>query len=287
MRRIAKAGLIAWAATALTATVAGAADLDLPAPVIEHNPVAVGGFYLRGDIGFSIWKDPDLAFRNDVAGFSSPFDNENAQDAFLFGAGIGYKFNRYLRFDLTADHRTNKRIDGTIQCGTCATLATIGQRTLGQETTLDLSTFFANAYLDLGTYNRFTPYVGGGVGGALLNYSTYISSNNPTAANTPGADPADLLAANPSGIANQLFNGNNDFRFAWNVQAGASYDLTDNLAIDGSYRYTRINDGTVAQIGGTGAVVSDDLVGHELRLGVRYTFGSRHSDFAAPEPIFK
>lgn len=277
MSRLVKVGMGALAAVAMSAHLSVAADLDPPTPIIEHTPIAVGGgFYLRGDIGYSIWEEPSLAFRNDVAGLNSAIDNEDSDNAILGGVGIGYKFNEHFRFDLTADLRSNKDIDGSIQCGACIPATTVPDTTLQQRTNVDIATFFANAYVDVGTYKGFTPYVGGGVGFAYLNYGDYLSLGNPTAANTPGATAADLTAANPSGIANQVFDGDNDIRFAWNLQAGASYDINENLALDGSYRYTRINGGDVApDIGGVGAVESNDLVGHEIRLGLRYTFGGK------------
>ena len=290
MSRFLKAGMIVLTATALSPAIAIAADLD-PQPIIEHTPappvVAAGGFYLRGDIGYSIWNDPDIEFDNQVAGFSSPIDDFSSDNAIVLGGGVGYKFRKYLRIDLTADHRTNKDFEGSTLCGACAG-GPIGDRTLGQQTDLDLSTFFANAYFDFGHNKRFKPYIGGGVGFAYLDYGTYISSNNPTINNTTGVTQADLDAANPSREANLLFEGENDIRFAWNLQAGASYDLTKNLAFDGSYRYTRIDGGDIAQTD-VGPIVSDDLVGHEIRLGLRYTFGGGHS-YEQPsyeEPVFK
>ena len=288
MSRILKAGMVALTATLMSSVSAIAADLDPPTPVIEHKPVVAvgGGFYLRGDIGYSIWSDSDLEFDNQVAGFSSPFDNEDHDNALVFGGGIGYKFKKYLRIDLTADHRTNKDVSADIECGACLAFPTIGPRTVFGDTTIDLSTFFANAYLDAGTFGGFTPYIGGGVGFAYLNYGTFISSNNPTAGNAPGADPLELAQANPSGEANQLFAGEDDIAFAWNLQAGASYDLTDNLALDGSYRYTRISGGDIAQTD-VGPVTSDDLDGHEFRIGLRYTFGGGGQSYSQPQPIFK
>lgn len=285
MSRLTKIGMVALVATGLSATFSNAADID--PPIIEHHPIAVGGsFYLRGDVGYSIWKDPDLAFRNDVAGFSTPFNGEDADNALVIGGGVGYKFNKHLRADLTFDVRTNKDINATVPCGACQAFASIPDRTLLQNTDLDLYTFFANAYVDIGTYNGVTPYVGGGVGAAYLNYGSFLSLNNPTANNSPGAAVADLQAANPSGVENQVFRGEDGFRFAWNLQAGLTYDINDHLALDGSYRYVRVLDGDVApDIGGVGAVVSNDLVGHEIRLGLRYTFGGK-SDYE-PEPIFK
>ncbi|MEP1443205.1 MAG: outer membrane beta-barrel protein [Hyphomicrobiales bacterium] len=288
MSRLFKVGMGALAAVTMSAHLSVAADLDPPAPIIEHKPISVGGgFYLRGDIGYSIWENPDLSFRNDVAGFSSAIDNEDSDDAIFGGVGVGYKFKKYLRVDLTADLRKNKDIDGSIQCGACLAFASIPDTTLQQRTNVDIATFFANAYVDVGTFKGFTPYVGGGVGFAYLNYGDYLSLGNPTAGNTPGGTPQDLAAANPSGIANQVFAGADDIRFAWNLQAGASYDINENLALDGSYRYTRINGGDVApDIGGVGALVSDDLVGHEIRLGLRYTFGGGKKHYGG-NSVFK
>ena len=288
MSRLVKVGMGALAAVAMSAHLSVAADLDPPAPVIEHKPISVGGgFYLRGDIGYSIWDEPSLAFNNVAGGLTSPFDNEDSDNAVFGGVGVGYRFNEHFRFDLTADLRGNKEIDGTIECGACLAFASIPDTTLIQRTDVDIATFFANAYLEAGNFNGFTPYIGGGVGFAYLSYGDYLSLGNPTAVNTPGATAADLAAANPSGVANQVFDGGNDVRFAWNLQAGASYDLTDNLALDGSYRYTRINGGDVAAIADAGFVEeTSDLVGHEIRVGLRYTFGGGKKNYGGNN-VFK
>ncbi|MEM8797153.1 MAG: outer membrane beta-barrel protein [Pseudomonadota bacterium] len=275
MSRFVTAGLIAAIATGLAVSSAQAADLD---PPIFEKPrkVATGGFYLRGDIGASIWKDPSLAFQNDVAGFTTQFDDENADPALVIGGGIGYKFKKYFRADLTFDIRTNKQVDATVPCGACLAAGTIPDDIiLPQEVNKDLYTFFANAYFDLRSHGRFKPYVGGGAGFAFVDYDNYVSRDNPTAANTPGASAGDLAAVNPSGEANQIFGGNSDVRFAWNVTAGASLDLTHNLLLDANYRYIRIQDGPVA-FTAVGPVIDDGLQGHEFRLGLRYTFGKNH-----------
>ena len=281
MSRLVKVGMGALAAVAMSAHLSAAADLDPPAPIIEHTPIAVGGgFYLRGDIGYSRWNDPDLTNFNTANGINNRFVNEDSEDALLLGGGVGYKFNKFFRVDLTADLRTNKTISGQAPCG-CIDDPNFppGFEFSNQQTNLDLATFFANAYFDLGSFNGFTPYVGGGIGAAYLNYGTYISSNNPTTNNTGLGE--DVIRGNPVGngpnpsnVETQLFSGDSDLRFAWNLQAGASYEINDNLALDGSYRYTRINNGNVADIV-PGSTVSEesDLVGHEFRVGLRYTFG--------------
>lgn len=286
MSRLVKVGMGALAAVAMSAHLSAAADLDPPAPIIEHTPIAVGGgFYLRGDIGYSRWEDPDLTNFNSDNGIDNRFINEDSEDAFLIGGGIGYKFNKHFRTDLTFDIRTNKTITGQAPCGCVADLGVPSSfDNSNQQTSLDIATFFANAYVDVGNFNGFTPYVGGGIGAAYLDYGTYISSNNPTTTNGGGVN-AGLF--NPTDRETQLFNGDSDFRFAWNLQAGASYEINDNLALDGSYRYTRINNGRVARISEASTVTEEsDLVGHEFRLGLRYTFGAAKPHYGG-NAVFK
>ena len=287
MSRLVKVGMGALAAVAMSAHLSVAADLDPPTPIIEHTPIAVGGgFYLRGDVGYSIWEDPDLAFRNDVNGITNDFENTEGDNALVIGGGIGYKFNDHFRTDLTFDIRTNKDITGDARCGCVPGIIPNAFEFQPQSTTLDLYTFFANAYIDGATYKGFTPYIGGGVGFAYVNHGTYISANNPTTNNT-GLAVADVSPTNPSNVENQLFSGESDVRFAWNLQAGASYELTDNLALDGSYRYTRISNGDIAPIAQAGDVEeTSDLVGHEFRIGLRYTFGGGKQHYGG-NSVFK
>ncbi|MEP3629370.1 MAG: outer membrane beta-barrel protein [Hyphomicrobiales bacterium] len=287
MSRLLKVGMGALAAVAMSAHLSAAADLDPPAPIIEHKPISAGGgFYLRGDIGYSRWKDPDLAFRNDVSGITNVFENTDGDDALVIGGGVGYKFNKYLRTDLTFDIRSNKDITGDARCGCVPGVIPNNFEFQPQSTTLDLYTFFANAYLDGGTYAGFTPYIGGGVGFAYVNYGSYTSANNPTTNNT-GLTSAQVSPTNPSNVENQLFSGENDIRFAWNLQAGASYEIANNLALDGSYRYTRVANGDVSNIANVGFVEETrDLVGHEFRLGLRYTFGGGKKSYGGNQ-VFK
>ena len=279
MSRLLKVGMGALAAVAMSAHLSAAADLDPPAPIIEHKPISAGGgFYLRGDIGYSLWEDPDLTNFNANSGIDNRFINEDSEDAFVIGGGVGYKFNKHFRTDLTFDIRTNKTITGDAECGCVADLGVPSTfDTSRQKTDVDIATFFANAYFDVGKFGGLTPYVGGGIGAAYVNYGTYISSNNPTTTN--GGGPTAVLF-NPSDSETQTFLGENELRFAWNLQAGASYEINDNLALDGSYRYTRIDNGRVANIvPGSDVTEESDLEGHEFRVGIRYTFGGAKKNY--------
>ena len=69
-----------------------------------------------------------------------------------------------------------------------------------------------NAYYDIDTGTKLTPYVGAGIGMARLKGSIKGDDANASKSKTT---------------------------FAWQVGAGVSYAMTDNLALDAGYRYLR------------------------------------------------
>jgi len=122
-------------------------------------------------------------------------------------------------------------------------------------TSLSVSTILLNGYATLGGYSGISPYVGAGVGAAYVNWDTI---------DFPGF-----------GLGPAVVEDN--WRFAYALMAGVSFDLTDNLALDTGYRFVSVNDG---QLIGPGFIVFpgvadySDLYIHEFRIGMRYTFGS-------------
>ena len=104
-----------------------------------------------------------------------------------------------------------------------------------------------NAYYDINTGTKFTPYVGAGLGVAMLKASergTY----------------SDNKSANASDSRNT---------FAWQIGAGVSYALTDQFNVDFGYRY--LDEGHVAYRD-VNSLNKYEAKAHELSLGVRYTF---------------
>ena len=114
-------------------------------------------------------------------------------------------------------------------------------------TRLQNNALLVNAYYDLNTCTPWTPYIGAGMGVALLKFS-YKDMNY-------GRKYSEKA-----------------HNFAWQVGAGVTYDLTKNIALDGGYRY--INAGAaVAQKGFDGnGKLKFDTAAHEIYLGARYTF---------------
>ena len=106
-----------------------------------------------------------------------------------------------------------------------------------------------NAYYDIDTGTKFTPYVGAGIGWAHLK-----------ARETGTYKDGDYLSANASDSRNT---------FAWQIGAGVSYALTDQFNVDFGYRY--IDEGHVAYRDDN-SINEYEAKSHELSLGVRYTF---------------
>jgi len=110
---------------------------------------------------------------------------------------------------------------------------------------LQTYTGFVNAFWDITNYNGVTPYLGFGVGIAYH----YLSD-------------IDLPVGSRNGGRADL---------AYNFTAGVSYDLTDSMALDLAYRYVDLG---LARSRGSNQLTVDDLTSHEVKLGVRYKFGS-------------
>ncbi|MEP5622845.1 MAG: outer membrane protein, partial [Hyphomicrobiales bacterium] len=192
---------------------------DLPTPVIEHIPAApaVGGFYLRGDIGYKIYSDPSGSFQGSSTVADLRYERESMDNAWMFGVGVGYQFNRYFRGDLTLDYETKATAKGYAACGTCT--GSFSE----EKTDVDVWTVMVNAYYDIGTWNRFTPYVGAGIGAAYVNSSNTVSIN-------------------PGGTTSTYSDSNGQWNFAWALMAGAEYEFTPNWSLDAGYRYKNLGD---------------------------------------------
>src|SRR6266851_5333065 len=98
------------AAIGLLSTAALAADLPPPAPMYQPPPVAYqpapavsSGWYLRGDVGVGIQSFGDFPHSQTNSAFVWPASwtivQKNIQDTAIFGGGIGYELNNWLRFD--------------------------------------------------------------------------------------------------------------------------------------------------------------------------------------------
>jgi opacity protein-like surface antigen len=248
--------LIGAAAATVVGTSAFAADMPLP-PAVAYQPMVVaqpeGAWYLRGYMGVGMTGQLDFVYQqNPLNDTNFAIQHSSMGDTVFFGGGIGYEFNDWLRFDVTAEYRSRTPINAY-------GIYTLGGGTFGDQYNAFLQSdiFLANAYLDLGTWNCLTPFVGVGVGGA---YNTF-------------ADLTDIgIATSGNGIG----TNSSQFNFAWALHAGLSYAVTRNFSVEFAYRY--LNYGSVSdQINCMGGCNPDtyklqNLTSNDFMLGFRWRF---------------
>lgn len=269
-----------------------AADLDAPlygvkAP--EMVPVEIGNsWYLRGDISYNF----EGRMNNIGTGSIVPgFDNDY-QDGIAVGGGVGYQFNNYLRFDATVDRIFSSEYSESTQVastGLCLGTAAVTQpdgsityeaRNLPcvseDSVSYNAITVMANAYVDLGTYMGFTPYVGGGVGmgrvrwseetGRLYCYPGVVAGEE-RFCNYTGAE-ANTNLEQPGTVSE-----GSDFRLAYSVMAGVGYKMSKNMTLDLGYKYTKVGDGSeIVYSTTTGSSLAQNGFDiHQVRAGLRYS----------------
>ena len=269
-------------ALALGASAATAADLAYPPPPPEA-PALRGtissGFYLRGDIGVGstvIGKyDQD-----EVRAIGGTFFGEQEKSSTFFGGiGIGYRFNNWLRADITGEYRGGGSIGVTDKFFNSGVN---GFQTNTYKGNLSSMVALFNAYVDLGTWNCLTPYLGAGVGYAsheisgltdqgVQNDTTFLNLYVPTLGNAK--------SGTKSGVA-------------WALMAGVGYEVNKNLTIEAGYRYLNMGDAqsgiiTNAFNGGISKPLkAKDIESHDFKLGMRWNFGEPDCCGPVERPIY-
>lgn len=246
----------AWGALAVPSALAA----DMPAYTPPPPPPAVlGGWYLRGDIGYSNQRVDEL---DNVlySGFDTLDRGDRDFDGGpIFGVGVGYRFNRWFRVDVTGEHRAAVDFSGN-------DIGTVGADIFVNNYDAKKSEWLAmiNAYADLGTYRGITPFVGAGIGMVRTTISGFTDYGTSTAAPVPAFAYGD---------------DNDEWSFAWALYAGLGFEITPNLTLELAYRYLDIGDaesGNLVTYDGTDTVDNpmefNDLTSHDVRLGMRYLF---------------
>lgn len=237
-------GLVVMSASmvaVLAAGSAGAADMPgdyptLPPPTLER-PVErpqylTSGWYLRGDIGYRFQHIGESSSGN-AAQIPNP-TSAKQDDAYVFGFGAGIK-REWFRLDVTGDYGWRSKYEAEFNGGTFS----------GK---VESFTVMGNGYVDLGTWYGVTPYVGAGIGGANLIFSSYEN---------PSATAPMVSTAVPVSRWN----------LAWAVMAGLSYAVAPNILIDVGYRHIDMGD---ISGGPNEQLTVKKLTGDEVRIGFRY-----------------
>ncbi|MDH4982644.1 outer membrane beta-barrel protein [Hyphomicrobium sp. D-2] len=221
---------------------------DVPPP-----PPSDRGIYFKGYVGQAnpdvgnIWTD---AYNTNT--FS--VHHKDIKSSPLYGIGIGWQARHWLRFDLTGEYRGD-----ALFVGHDSYPGGFGFGAGTNEYTADVKSWLglANAYIDMGNWCGFTPYIGAGIGFASVNVSGMKDINVPLGGVAFGGDKTTT-------------------NFAWAIHAGVSYDVTPQMVVDLSYRYTDLgsaSSGAVYDFNGNYAhsgVHIKDITSNDLLFGVRY-----------------
>lgn len=252
---------------ALTAGAARGADYPQPAPqpiyvqpqVIEES----SNWYLRGDIGFSNQSVGSL-FNSNYANFGSVTNIDKSFDAApLFGLGIGYIANEWLRFDVTGEYRGAANFHG-FDVGAISGGAFADDRYTARKSEW---TFLLNGYVDLGTWYGVTPFVGAGVGvsrNTISNFGDFsVCVDSSSCAGNGGSDAY-------AGAASQ-------WNFAWALHAGLAFQLSRHVTLEFAYRYIDLGNarsGDLIAFDGTNNFNNPmefrHLTSNDFKLGLRF-----------------
>lgn len=155
----------------------------------------------------------------------------DSDTGYVLGVAVGVKIMPNLRGEIEYSY-SKANIDNITLSQGAASISSAG--------TGELETKFilANLWYDFDIGGPVTPYVGGGIGwGDVVDLST-IAKNN--------------------------LDG-----FAWQLGAGAKYDLTDHLSLDVSYRFKQIVGVNFAAF-----TADEDVNSHNIQAAITYTFGN-------------
>ncbi len=300
---LALARIFTLAASVAAPGLVHAADLDFPPPPpapLPPPPVEFGGgWYLRGDVGASIYSTPKLSTAPSPAVVN--YYNTDLGAGGFAGVGVGYQFNSWLRADVTGEYRfssgfrTNDWMHAMYvdeKTNKAGKLLRTGYDDLTTESTsgnYSSAVVMVNGYADLGTYYGVTPFVGAGVGAAFHRFAglSEQSQINGTALDLDknGAEPVPYATK----VSGGTYKTQMKTSFAWALHAGLSYAVTPNLKLELAYRYLNLGEASTGVLncfcGSTLAAIKvKDIESHDIKLGMRWMFGAPVVAAAAYEP---
>ncbi|TAJ34801.1 outer membrane beta-barrel protein [Bosea sp. (in: a-proteobacteria)] len=278
LKSLALAGALALGASA----AAQAADLAYAPPPPPPEPLGLkgtitSGVYLRGDIGVGVQSIGKYQ-QDDVTQYGgSFFGGSKSNAAFFGGLGIGYRFNNWFRADITGEYRGSSSIGVN---DTIYNPFARGPQTNTYKGNLTSLVTLFNGYIDLGTWNCLTPYIGGGIGFAN-NRIEGLTDQGIVYANYPNGPISPTLGSAASGSKTGL---------AWALMAGVGYEVNKNLTLEFGYRYLNLGDARSGRI--TNAFAAEtyaplkakDIDSHDFRIGMRWNFGDPNC-CGTPEPV--
>jgi opacity protein-like surface antigen len=243
--------------------------LAAPAPLDDRVEFA-SNWYVRGDLAYAQETFPDI----------SPFtvgSSPSVLNTYSADVGIGYKVNNYFRTDLILDYRSQIHSIGSAATPCFTNVSNPPPPGNPVATTcIDHSDneihrwdLLANGYLDLGTWDGFTPYIGAGAG---VTWARIQQSVNFTLNGLPCGGSCGFITNGGNVVTFADFDSSqssNHYEFAWAVMAGLAIAMTDHTQLDVGYRFLDL--GSITGISPvTGTSVTQRVRANEVRAGLRY-----------------
>ncbi len=285
------------------------------APEVPEGPVEWGSnWYLRGDVGFQEVSIPALSgyfeplSRQDIVsgGVGGGYQFND-----WLRADVTIDRSVFRKSRMTGQYWCPYELRGLVDQVTGYQVGVFSNPndTCSQfgSASLTRTSVMANAYVDIVHFWGFTPYVGAGVGMTYHSGSSsvaYLRNTDgalwapdltlpggyvpvwttgeliPTGQKDAAGNPIRVAVPYPIQIPFAPTNWNftqtrSSWRFAWNLMAGVSYDLSQNFKVDVGYRYLNAGKYTglpaYAANGVSIAPQTRDITSHELRVGFRVT----------------
>jgi opacity protein-like surface antigen len=183
-------------------------------PALAADP---GHCYVRSDIGYSWSATPDVRWTvtDPTTGLfvTDRVTGVSLADAWLIEGGVGCGSGAHgIRGEFVVGYHGKRDIDGTPGpwFGTPPAADPL-------HTSVETTTLMFNGYYDLVRFDRFTPYVGAGVGLAYNKTGGVSFTGNPALVN--------------------VIEGDGRWSLAWSLMAGIGIQISERTTLDLGYRY--------------------------------------------------
>ena len=261
----------------------GGTPVPAPIPVPMYDPV----WYFRADVGVGFGDGPSGSESGMVFGeaahqyeavhsFGAGSINGDYDNAATFAVGVGYRWTDSFRTDLTAESLRDQ--NHSLAGSTRADLKFQGKHIPGYVesdvndfTSVRGGALLLNAYYDLpARWGGFTPYVGAGLGFAMLGVDRTNTTTERVRDNSPPKPGS--TSTQFSNLQSPASDSKNAMSLAAAVMLGTTYRISDVTELDFNYRYLYVDgvDATVLVNHHSSTVDTGGASDHELRAGVRF-----------------
>ena len=199
------------------------------------SAVAADGFYVAASGGANLLADSDAS----EPGATGTFEFDTG---FALSGAVGYAQGPW-RAELDITYRENDFDSATVTATIFGTTITASGQLEGDASSL---AFMATGYYDIDTGSPVKPYLGLGIGVARVDVNDLRLAGS---------------ALTPVNV--------DDTVFAFQITAGASFEMNQNLDLTLHYRYFRTAD---PEFGSGGVTTEAEYRNHSVMAGVRYRF---------------